>query len=78
MGVDGLGVAKEAPAKDIEGMARLTPGMIARMQGFPDTRDFGNKKTNACRMIGNAFPPPVAQAVGLEIRRVLENDGVTC
>jgi DNA (cytosine-5)-methyltransferase 1 len=24
-------------------------------------------------MIGNAFPPPVAQAVGIEIRRCLEN-----
>lgn len=78
LGVDGLGVANEAPAKDFEGIPRLTPRMIARIQGFPDTWDFGNKKTNACRMIGNAFPPPVAQAVGLEIRRVLENDGVTC
>lgn len=78
LGVDGLGVANEAPAKDFEGMPRLTPRMIARIQGFPDTWDFGNKKTNACRMIGNAFPPPVAQAVGLEIRRVLEHDGVTC
>ena len=78
LGVDGLGVANEAPTKDFEGMPRLTPRMIARIQGFPDTWNFGSKKTNACRMIGNAFPPPVAQAVGLEIRRVLENEGVTC
>lgn len=77
LGVDGLGVANEAPEKNFEGMPRLTPRMIARIQGFPDTWDFGSKKTNACRMIGNAFPPPVAQAVGLEIRRVLENDSVT-
>ena len=77
LGVDGLGVANEAPAKDFEGMPRLTPRMIARIQGFPDTWDFGNKKTHACRMIGNAFPPPVARAVGEEIRRVLEGGSVT-
>lgn len=77
LGVDGLGVANEAPAKDFEGMPRLTPRMIARIQGFPDTWDFGSKKTHACRMIGNAFPPPVAQAVGEEIRRILEGGSVT-
>jgi DNA (cytosine-5)-methyltransferase 1 len=29
--------------------------MMARLQGFPDEWQFGNKKTTACRMIGNAF-----------------------
>lgn len=58
-------------------MPRLTPRMIARIQGFPDTWRFGKKKTHACRMIGNAFPPPVAYAVGKEIRRVLENGVLT-
>ena len=72
LGVDGSGVANEAPAPDFEGMPRLTPRMIARIQGFPDTWDFGKKKTHACRMIGNAFPPPVACAVGKELRKVLE------
>ena len=46
--------------------------MIARIQGFPDNWFFAGKKTPACRMIGNAFPPPVACAVGNEIRRILE------
>lgn len=78
LGVDGLGVANEAPEPDFEGMPRLTPRMIARIQGFPDTWDFGKKKTKACRMIGNAFPPPVACAVGKEIRRVLENGCADC
>lgn len=73
LGVDGKGIANEAPEKDFEGMPRLTPRMIARIQGFPDTWNFGDKKTAACRMIGNAFPPPVAKAVGEEIRKVLEN-----
>ena len=72
LGVDGLGVANEAPDPDFEGMPKLTPRMIARIQGFPDTWSFGTKKTAACRMIGNAFPPPVACAVGKEIRKVLE------
>lgn len=78
LGVDGLGIADEAPKKDFEGMPRLTPRMVARIQGFPDDWDFGNRKTKACRMIGNAFPPPVAQAVGEEIRRTLENECVDC
>lgn len=74
LGVNGLGVADDAPEKDFVGMPKLTPRMIARIQGFPDTWDFGKKKTVACRMIGNAFPPPVARAVGREIRRALENE----
>ena len=73
LGVDGKGIANEAPEQDFDGMPRLTRRMMARIQGFPDTWTFGSKKTIACRMIGNAFPPPVAQAVGIEIRRCLEN-----
>jgi len=73
LGVDGKGIANEAPEPDFDGMPRLTSRMMARIQGFPDTWTFGSKKTIACRMIGNAFPPPVAQAVGIEIRRCLEN-----
>lgn len=73
LGVDGIGVADQAPAGDFQGMPRLTPRMIARIQGFPDAWEFGQKKTAACRMIGNAFPPPVAQAIGLEIRRCLQH-----
>lgn len=72
LGIDGMGIADKPPAKDFEGMPRLTPRMVARIQGFPDDWSFGSKKTAACRMIGNAFPPPVAEAVGLEIRKVLE------
>ena len=73
LGVDGNGIANEAPAPDFEGMPKLTKEMIALIQGFPPEWNFGQKKTAACRMIGNAFPPPVACAVGKEIRRCLEN-----
>ncbi len=72
LGVDGRGVANSAPEADFEGMPRLTSRMMARIQGFPDTWTFGKKKTIACRMIGNAFPPPVAQAVGEKIKECLE------
>jgi len=73
LGVDGNGVANAAPLPGFEGMPKLTKEMIALIQGFPPEWNFGTKKTAACRMIGNAFPPPVAKAVGLEIRRCLEN-----
>lgn len=73
LGVDGRGIADKAPTFDFEGMPRLTSRMMARIQGFPDTWTFGSKKTLACRMIGNAFPPPVAQAVGEKIKECLDN-----
>lgn len=73
LGVDGAGVANEAPSENFVGMPKLTKEMIALIQGFPPEWNFGKRKTAACRMIGNAFPPPVAEAVGLEIRRCLEN-----
>jgi len=77
--VDGRGVANEAPQPDFEGMPRLTYRMLERIQGFPDNWDFGRKKTAACRMIGNAFPPPVAKAVGKQIKKVLEyNESINC
>lgn len=76
MGIDGRGVANEAPETDFVGMPRLTPRMMARLQGFPDDWQFGSRKTAACRMIGNAFPPPVAKEVGLKIKQVLDYAGI--
>ena len=71
LGIDGRGIADVAPAPGFEGMPRLTSRMMARIQGFPDTWTFGSRKTVACRMIGNAFPPPVAKAVGEQIKECL-------
>ncbi len=71
MQVEGKSIADKAPDPEFTGMPRLTPRMIARIQGFPDTWVFGNTKTRACRMIGNAFPPPVAKAVGEKIKEAL-------
>ena len=76
MGIDGRGIADNAPVEDFEGMPRLTPRMMARLQGFPDDWHFGDRKTVACRMIGNAFPPPVAKEIGLRIKQVLDNANI--
>ena len=69
LGVDGRGVANAAPtASDpVDHMPRLTQAMTARIQGFPDDWQFYGKKTAAYRQIGNAFPPPVAKAIGESI-----------
>jgi DNA (cytosine-5)-methyltransferase 1 len=45
--------------------------MVARVQSFPDGWEFTGGKTAAYRQVGNAFPPAVARAVGLAIRRAL-------
>jgi len=71
IGVDGMGIADAAPEQDFIGMPRLTVRMTARIQGFPDHWQFSGKKTAAYRQIGNAFPPPVACAVGAQIQAAL-------
>ncbi|MBS0193713.1 MAG: DNA cytosine methyltransferase [Proteobacteria bacterium] len=71
LGVDGKGLADAAPAREFVGMPRLTTRMTARIQGFPDSWAFAGKKTAAYRQIGNAFPPPVAAAVGSKIAAAL-------
>lgn len=71
MHVDALGIANEPPTRDFpeDGNPRLTLQMAARLQGFPDSWKFAGSKTSAYRQVGNAFPPPVAEALA---RAVLE------
>ena len=57
--------------KGYEMMPLLTVEMVARLQGFPDNWSFIGKKTHAYRQVGNAFPPPVAEAVGRQIMKVI-------
>jgi DNA (cytosine-5)-methyltransferase 1 len=45
--------------------------MVARLQGFPDSWQFTGRKTAAYRQVGNAFPPPVARALGTAIAAAL-------
>ena len=73
LGVDGLGIADHAPGPDfpLTGMPKLTTRMVARLQGFPDAWQFAGRKTAAYRQVGNAFPPPVARALGEAIAAAL-------
>ncbi len=67
LGIDGKGLADQPPINGYKGNPRLTLGMTALIQGFPKDWKFSGKKTPAYRQVGNAFPPPVAQAVGQAI-----------
>lgn len=76
LGVDGRGLADEAPGADfpVDGMPRLTIPMVARVQGFPDEWKFAGRKTAQYRQVGNAFPPAVASAVAGQIASALLAD----
>lgn len=49
----------------------LTPREAARVQSFPDWFQFPVARTHQFRVIGNAVPPLVAQAVGLAVKSYL-------
>lgn len=84
IGVDGLGIADSAPGPDAppDLVPKLTNEMVARIQGWAGPGyewDFGDgrgRKTTTYRQIGNAFPPPVARAVGMAIASALRKE--TC
>ena len=78
LGVDAMGVADAPPAEDWAPVApatgpKLTTEMVARIQGWGDPAEweFTGRKTTRYRQIGNAFPPPVAEAVGRSIADAL-------
>lgn len=73
LGVDGKGIANEAPNSDtpFDHIPRLTLRMAATVQGFATDWEFAGRKTAAYRQIGNAFPPPVAEAIGRQIHKAL-------
>lgn len=86
LGVNGyrVGAEDEIPGPDFRGvilrdgsirpgtenMPLLTVSMAARIQGFPEHWEFMGSKTHAYRQVGNAFPPPVAEAVGKQLMSV--------
>lgn len=74
LGVCGLGVANEPadlkdPERDLYAVRgpKLTVSQAAIIQGFPEEWEFPGRKTATYRQVGNAFPPPVAEAVGEQI-----------
>jgi DNA (cytosine-5)-methyltransferase 1 len=80
LGVDAMGVADNPPGKDdsVDLKPKLTCEMVARVQGWDDRTyawTFTGRKTSKYRQIGNAFPPPVAHAIGNKIHAALRHDG---
>lgn len=80
LGVDAMGVADAAPGEDFpfDGLPRLTTEMVARIQGWRGAEyewTFTGRKTSVYRQIGNAFPPPVARAVGVAVLDALNHRG---
>ncbi|WP_433657156.1 DNA cytosine methyltransferase [Nocardia sp. CA-128927] len=81
LGISGMGVAndiktcleKHTENRDLFGPdgPMLTVRQAAIIQGFPVNWDFSGGKTAQYRQVGNAFPPPVAKAVGESIIKVL-------
>ncbi|CAM5378815.1 DNA (cytosine-5-)-methyltransferase OS=Streptomyces alboniger OX=132473 GN=CP975_12895 PE=3 SV=1 [Streptomyces alboniger] len=89
LGIDGMGVANDEnsmtdPARDLGDLERgpkLTVQQAAIIQGFPGDEHpegpwiFSGGKTARYRQVGNAFPPPVAAAVGEAIHEALSRKG---
>ncbi|MEU3185857.1 DNA (cytosine-5-)-methyltransferase [Streptomyces sp. NPDC006923] len=82
LGVDAMGVWDEAPGPEFaeDKPPRLTADMVAVLQGWDPAEGyewkFHGRKTSKYRQIGNAFPPPVARAVGTSIANALKHEGL--
>lgn len=72
LGVNAHTIAEAPPPRGYQEMPRLTVRMAALIQGFPSAWEFTGRKTTAYRQVGNAFPPPVAKAVGSSIAKALK------
>jgi DNA (cytosine-5)-methyltransferase 1 len=71
LGVNGKVLANDPPPPGFRGMPSLTVQMAAVLQGFPRDWKVMGPKTHAYRQVGNAFPPPVAKAIGTAIASAL-------
>ena len=73
LGVNGVSLSNGPPDPDHEGDPRLTVEMAAAIQSLPkDWVICGRSKISRYRQVGNAFPPPVAKAVGEQIAIALQ------
>lgn len=76
LGIDGHGLADDGEPADLNGPKgrgpKLTVAQAAILQGFPLDWPFQGGKTARYRQVGNAFPPPVARAVAIQIRLAIE------
>ena len=72
LGVHPMVIATAPPPEGFhEGRLCLSVRMLARLQGFPDAWEFQGSKTQQCRQIGNALPPPLMEAVALQVYQCL-------
>lgn len=78
LAVDAMGIADAPPFRTDPSfrtrLPRLTNEMVARLQGWGRSGyewEFTGRKTSVYRQIGNAFPPPVAEAMGRAIADAL-------
>lgn len=77
LGVKGTSIAEDSPSVDFTtdpkvDMPRLTVQMGGVIQGFPHDWEWAGGKTAQWRQVGNAFPPPVAKAIGTQIKNALQ------
>ncbi|GAB92713.1 DNA cytosine methyltransferase [Gordonia rhizosphera] len=83
LSVDGKGIADAPPLRTARhpktNPPRLTIEMVTRLQGWQDDDgwQFSGRKTAQYRQIGNAFPPPVAEAVGTSVFRAFDHAALT-
>ncbi|MGW3596017.1 DNA cytosine methyltransferase [Streptomyces sp. NPDC005167] len=87
MGVANEPPSAENPPSETAPGPKLTTDMVARIQGWQDADSKGDdseddfrwrfhgRKTSVYRQIGNAFPPPVAKALGVSIKNALNKVG---
>ncbi len=74
LGVNGKSLADALPKPGFSDAPKLTVEMAAVIQGFPRDWKIMGKKTAAYRQVGNAFPPPVATALGRQIAKALRKE----
>ncbi|WAL72563.1 DNA cytosine methyltransferase [Kitasatospora sp. YST-16] len=69
LGVEGASLSDESPSAGfpVDHWPRLSVRQTAILQAIPDDWRIYGRKTRAYRQIGNALPPPVAEAVGRSI-----------
>lgn len=58
------------------GLRRLCPRECAAIQGFPQTWTFQGTRSTQYRLVGNAVPPPLSQALGMALRRHIRMESV--
>src|SRR5690606_11645778 len=78
IGVDANGRTRRAPEPDApaDHTPKLTLEMMARLQDFPRDWQFQGSDLQQFRQIANAFPPAMAQSVGLAIMRALNGSEI--